>query len=85
LRTGVYQVTFSQNALQCGLSISSAQWLGAGQVAVNPSVIDPGDSSHDFFTVVGDLSTANSVVVAERDADTRALANGPFTIVMFCA
>jgi hypothetical protein len=85
LRTGVYDVTFPRDVSQCALSISSAQYLGVGIIGVDATAIDPPDLSHDFFTVVGDLSTGNTVAVGERDGTTRALADGPFTISMLCS
>jgi Collagen triple helix repeat (20 copies) len=85
LRAGVYQVTFSQDVSHCGLGISSAQFAGPGLVGANPTLVDPADVSHDFFTVLRDLVVANTLVVGERAADTRALESGPFTITMTCS
>ena len=66
------------------LSISSAQYLGVGIIGVNSSTTDPPDISHAFFTVVQDVGTANSLVVGERDAASRASVEGPFSIEMIC-
>jgi hypothetical protein len=83
LRTGVYRVTFAEPVQNCATSISASQYLGAGIIAVNPDALDPPDISHVFFSVYGDLSTANSIVIGERDA-SGTLTDGPFSIVMIC-
>ena len=84
LRTGVYQVTFPQSVVHCGMSISSSQYLGSGLIGVNPAAIDPADVSHDFFSVFQDITVANTLAVGERNATTGALESGPFTITMNC-
>jgi hypothetical protein len=66
------------------MSISSAQYLGAGIIGVNGTTTDPPDLSHVFFTVVQDVGTTNAMAVAVRDAATRALTESPFTISMTC-
>ena len=84
LRTGVYRVTFTRDVTTCGLSISASQYLGAGIIGVNAGTTDPPDISHEFFTVVQDVGTANSMVIGVRNAATRALEESPFTIEMTC-
>ena len=76
LRTGIYRVTFTRDVTTCGLSISSSQYLGAGIIGVNAVTTDPPDISHDFFTVVQDVGTANSMAVGVRNAGTRAPRGG---------
>ncbi len=61
-------MTFPQNVTTCALSISAAQYLGGGVVGINANTIDPPDASHYFFSVLQDISTANSMAVGERDA-----------------
>ncbi len=83
LRTGVYRVVFPHDVTGCAMSISASQYLGTGIIGINPNAIDPPDLSHGFFSVYGDLSTANSMIVGERDT-SGALVDGPFSIVMIC-
>ena len=85
LRTGIYRVTFPQDVTTCGLSISASQYLGAGIIGVNGATTDPPDLSHFFFSVVQDVGTVNSMIVAVRDASSRALVESPFTIAMTCS
>jgi hypothetical protein len=84
LRTGVYTVTFPRDVTSCGLSISSTQYLGVGIIGVDVSTVDPPDLSHYFFTVVQDLSTANTLAIGERNTGGT-LSDGPFTIAMTCS
>jgi hypothetical protein len=83
-KTGVYEITFPQDVSSCGLTISSSQYAGIGITGVNHTIVDPPDLSHDFFTVLVDLPTPNTMVVGERAADTRAFESGPFTITAIC-
>ena len=83
LRTGVYRVTFPQNVGSCAISISALQYLGTGIIGINPGAIDPPPLSHVFFSVYGDISTANSVVIGERDI-TEKLVDGPFSVSAIC-
>ena len=85
LRTGVYRVTFPQSVTGCALSISESQYLGAGIIGVNGSTTDPPDLSHRFLTVVQDVGATNAMVVGVRDASTRALVEGPFSIMFICS
>lgn len=84
VKTGVYRVTFPSDVSSCGISIDSAQYAGNGIVGINPSAIDPPDLSHDFFSVYGDLTTANTLIVGERST-SGAFEDGPFTIAMICS
>ncbi len=85
VRTGIYRVTFTRDVTTCGVNVTSSQYIGAGIIGVNAATTDPPDLSHDFFSVVQDIGTANSMVVGERNAATRALEEGPFTISVNCA
>lgn len=85
VRTGVYRVTFTRDVTTCAVNVTSSQYLGAGIIGVNAATTDPPDLSHDFFSVVLDVGTTNSMVIGERNAATRALEEGPFTITVNCA
>jgi hypothetical protein len=69
-----------------GARTRAATWRSSRRKArekINPGAIDPPDLSHHFFSVYEDLTTANSLVVGERNVDGD-LEEGPFSIVMFC-
>jgi hypothetical protein len=83
LKTGVYRVTFPEAVNSCATNISAAQFLGNGIIGINPSVIDPPDLSHMFFSVYVDLSTTNSLVIGERNP-SGALVDGPFSMTVIC-
>jgi len=83
LKTGVYSLTFPEAVTSCATNVSASQYLGWGIVGINPSLIDPPDVSHVFFSVYLDLSTTNSMVIGERDT-SGTLVDGPFSIMVIC-
>lgn len=85
VKTGVYTVTFPSAVNHCGMSISATQYAGAGVTGVNPTAINPPNTSHDFFSVYEDLTASDWVVVAEYDANNSTLTDGAFTIAALCS
>jgi len=61
--------------------VSSSQHLGNGIIGIDPDAIDPPGVSHRFFSVYGDLTNVNALVVGER-ATNGNLVCGPFSILV---